>query len=197
MEERGATLAVLQRKGGGDEGVDGSDAPQRVAEVLFVKGASLVSLDDPLISAKGEEDTILDVMGVVASAQTSLLPTGDGLELNGWGSSVLGQTLLGPEKGAKLKRPSLFKAQLDLGWGCPLRRGEKLVFGSFSPPLPCYFPSDWYLSSLSTALASFKGPDPCASTLMVSVVALKPSADDALLEEVLKFQGMLSSSCTS
>lgn len=40
-------------------------------------------------------------------------------------------------------------------------------------------------------MASFEGPDPCASTPMVSMAALKPSADVALLEEVLRFQGTL------
>lgn len=176
--------------------MDGSHAPQRVAKVLSVKGTSLVSLDDPLFSAKGEKGTIPDVMEAVIGAETSLPPASDGLELSGGGSSELGQAafLLGPKKGANIKRPPFFKAQLDLGQNCPLRRGEKFVFGSFSPPLPCAFPPDRCYSNSSTALASFEGPDPCASTPMVLVATLKPLADDALLEEVLRFQGTLSSS---
>ncbi|RVW17772.1 hypothetical protein CK203_071738 [Vitis vinifera] len=141
----------LQRckgRGGGDEVVDGSHTPQRVAKVLSVKGTSLVSLDDLLFSAKGEKGTIPDVMEAVVGAETSLPPASDGLELSGGGSSELGQPafLLGPEK-------------------------------------------DRCHSSSSTALASFEGPDPCASTPMVLVAILKPLADDALLEEVLRFQG--------
>ena len=48
----------LQRsrgRGGGIQGMDRSRAPQRVAKVLSMKGASLVSLDDPLISEKGKK----------------------------------------------------------------------------------------------------------------------------------------------
>ena len=190
----------LQRsrgRGGGIQGMDRSRAPQRVAKVLSMKGASMVLLDDPLISAKGEEGTIPDVMGAVVGTETCLPPAGDGLELSGGRSSMLGQALLGPKKDVKLKSPPLFKAQLDLGLDCPLRRGGKFVFGSFSPPLPCNFPPDRCPSNSSTVLASFEGPNPCTSTLMVSMAALKPLVDDVLLEEVLRFQGTLSSSCTS
>ena len=56
-----------------------------------MKGTSLVSLDDSLFSAKGEEGTILDVMGAVVGAETSLPPVGDGLELSGGGFFELGQ----------------------------------------------------------------------------------------------------------
>ena len=136
----------LQRckgRGGGDEVVDGSHTPQRVAKVLSVKGTSLVSLDDLLFSAKGEKGTIPDVMEAVVGAETSLPPASDGLELSGGGSSELGQPafLLGPEKGANIKRPPFFKAQLDLGRDCPLRRGEKFCLWILFSSSPLCFSS--------------------------------------------------------
>ena len=163
-------------------------------------------LDDPLIPTKGREGSVPDVMGAIVGAEASLFLSGDGQEISGAGTLVLGhaigsQALLGSEKGVCLKRPPLGKAHLEVGWACLLRRGEKLlgvsVSGSTSHSPLIEDLHDQCLSSPLTAMGFFKGLNPCVSNLTVLEVALKPLVDDAFLEKAVKFQGTFSSSLSS
>ena len=95
-----------------------------------------------------------------------------------------------PSRGS-LKRLSLGKAQLEVGRACLFEGGENFL----SSPREALH--DWCPSFPSTAMGPPQGLDPCASFLMPSELNAKPLADIALLEEVLRFQGMLSSSRSS
>ena len=99
--------------------------------------------------------------------------------------------MLGSVNGGSLKRLSLGKAQLEVGQACLLKGGENF-HSSPKEVLHVRCPS-----FLSTTMGTPQGLDPCVSFLMASEANSKSLADIAFLEEVLKFQGTLSSSRSS
>ena len=80
-----------------------------------------------------------------------------------------------------LKRLSLGKAQLEVGWACLLKRGGNF-HSSPKEILHVQCPS-----FSSTAMGPPQGLEPCASFPTASKANLKPLAGVALLEEVLRF----------
>lgn len=82
-----------------------------------------------------------------------------------------------------LKRLSLGKTQLEMGWACSLKGGKTLISSprerlhNRCPSFP------------STATGPPQGTDPYASFQTAPEATMKPLADIALLEEVLRFQG--------
>lgn len=93
--------------------------------------------------------------------------------------------------GGSLKRLSLGKAQMEVGWACLLKEWENF----HSSPREVLH--DRCPSFSSTTMGPSLGLDPCASFPTASKANAKPLADITLLEELLRFQGTLSLSRSS
>ena len=152
-----------------------------------------MSMVDSLLFAKEGEDTVPNVTGTTIGTEMKGDLCGAGslgalLGLEKEALAARSRAMLGFVKGGSLKRLSLGKAQLEVGRACLLKGGEnfhsspKEVLHVRCPSFP------------SMVMGPPQGLDPCVSFPTASEANLKPLADIAILEEVLRFEGTLSSS---
>ena len=152
-----------------------------------------MSMVDSLLFAKEGEDTVPNVTGTTIGTEMKGELCGAGslgalLGLEKEALATRSRAMLGFVKGGSLKRLSLGKAQLEVGRAC-LLKGRENFHSSPKEVLHVRCPS-----FPSMVMGPPQGLDPCVSFPTASEANLKPLADIAILEEVLRFEGTLSSS---